>query len=234
VCSDDSWPFATLECWLVLTVFLCFLCNLWLNLLSFYILVAPRRFSEDGMNNMVRYFTISRRKPSLVYHAQIWMTCVTHKLLFCANVVSLTKYTICFVFLERTRTKKATEKFRRVQLVLQLCINLRSSTTRGVWLILFGSLLMLWCFLCVKMLLKRIVLPLFRHCLFYYYFVYVGKAIELKIWTRTHIFLASIPAMRIFTRTCCRVFCGVKPLQNLVILSLFLNDLSPHVLLLVV
>ena len=45
--------------------FLCFLCNLLLNLLVFYVSVAPRRFSEDNMNNMVRFLTISPPKLTL-------------------------------------------------------------------------------------------------------------------------------------------------------------------------
>ena len=52
VTIDDR---SELECCLVLKAFSCFLCSFSLNFLSFDILVAPRRFSEDGMNNVVRF-----------------------------------------------------------------------------------------------------------------------------------------------------------------------------------
>ena len=52
VTIDDR---SQLEWCLVLMAFSCFLCYILLNSLPFDILVAPRRFSEDGMNNVVRF-----------------------------------------------------------------------------------------------------------------------------------------------------------------------------------
>ena len=155
---------------------------------------------------------------------------VLHILLFRAKVASLTRYSFYFAFLEPTRAEKATEKFRRVQLVLQLCLSLRSPFARGVcpdsvFIVIVKFYVVLF------VLLKR--LETFKFSLYF--------CTDLKVMAPCRLAQRSseiseerltfscknfdhASTWRILLLLCC-VFCGVILVQNTIPLPLFLNYL---------